>query len=157
MRDLQDLNINEGGMPVDRPPPSDREIADLESHFGVKLPDEYVTLLRHANGGHPELDAFQPQGAVEEDLWGVNRFYHLGNDKDDINGLWRATTEWQAAVGKNIVPVANDPGGNQVMLRFDSSPPSVVVCVHDEDFRMIPTADSFGEFIDLLCEDPDMI
>ena len=157
MRDLQELNMNEGGRPVDRPAPSDREIADYETHFGVQLPDEYVMLLRHANGGHPELDGFQPQGIVEEELWGVDRFYHLGGDKDDLGGLWGVTTQWQAAVGKNVVPVASDGGGNQIMLRYGSSQPEVIVCVHDDNFQMIPVASSFGEFIDLLCEDPDMI
>ena len=157
MRNLHEININIGGEPIARRAPTKEEIADFESHFGISLPEDYVRLLSHANGGHPELDAFQPVGLSESSLWGVDSFYYLDKNQDDVEGLWRATFEWRAATGRNVVPVAHDPGGNQIVLDFDSDEPAVLLCLHDEDYRMIPVAKSFGEFIDLLCEDPEMI
>ncbi len=62
MRNLSELNINERGKPVGRVAPSDRMIDAFESHFGLKLPTDYIILLRYANGGHPELDSFEPVG-----------------------------------------------------------------------------------------------
>ena len=157
MRDLKELNVNEGGKPVDRSPPTDQQVESFESRFSVKLPDEYLMLLRQSNGGHPELDGFHPKGVPEPELVGIDRFYYLGSDQNDIEGLWRATTEWQAATGKNIIPIAYDPGGNQIALSYETPSPLVYLCIHDDEFRMIHVADSFGEFIDMLCEDPDMI
>lgn len=157
MRDLRELNINEGGRLVGRATPSIAELREFESAFGVKLPDEYVSLLQYSNGGHPELNSFRAQGAEGDPLWGVNRFYHLTGDKSDLEGLWRASKEWQPVTSKKHVPVANDGGGNQILLSYESTPPSVKLCLHNQGFRLLHVADSFGQFIDLLAEDPDMI
>lgn len=157
MRDLKELNLNEGGKPVPWPRPTAEQVREFEERFGVRLPDEYLSLLRYSNGGHPEKDSFRPAGATEDVLWGVNRFYHLTDDHTDLEGLWRATEEWQSVIGKKLVPVANDAGGNQLVLAFDRHPPSVKICIHDENFRLLHVADTFGEFIDLLVRDPDMI
>lgn len=157
MRDLNELNINEGGDPVDRAAPTEREIASFEAHFGVRLPDDYLQLLRHSNGGHPELDCYIPKGASEKYLREVGEFYQLGDDKDDLGGLWRATSEWRSATGKNIVPIGASQGGDQIVLSYDLSPASVWLCLHDEEFAMVFVADSFGEFIDMLCMNPDYI
>ena len=157
MRDLDEIEINEGGDPVARQPPTDDQVRDFQSHFQVELPEEYLILLCHSNGGHPKLDSFRPKGLTEEHSWGLNRFYHLSDDKTDIDSLWRTTAAWRMAVGQNVVPVANDSGGNQIMLDYRSCPPSVTICIHDDGYRMVDVADSFGEFIEMLCEDPEMI
>jgi len=157
MRNLDELNVNEGGRPVTRRPPTAAQIANFQSHFGVVLPDDYLALLRHSNGGHPEQDSFKPKGLVEDVFWGVNRFYFLNEDQDDLEGLWAATKEWRGVLHTNIVPIGNDGGGNQLLLLFGQDPPSVELCIHDEGMRNIHVADSFGEFIDMLTEDPDMM
>ena len=56
-----------------------------------------------------------------------------------------------------IVPIANDGCGNQIMLSFHQNPPTVELCIHDDGMRIIHVADSFSQFIDSLCVDPDMI
>jgi hypothetical protein len=157
MRDLAEINMNEGGDPVTRKPPTAAQVSRFQTHFGVVLPNEYLEFLRHANGGSPEIDSFRPKGLVEDDLWGVNRFYFLNNDREDLEGVWKATEEWRAVLHTNIVAIGDDAGGNQIILLFDKMPPSVELCIHDEGMRMIHVADSFGEFIDMLTEDPDMI
>lgn len=107
--------------------------------------------------GDPQLASFRPTGAIEDTLWTVDRFYHLTPDKGDLGCLWRATEAWQSAVGKKIVPIAHDGGGNQVVLDYRSGEPTIQVCIHDEDFRMLYISDSFSGFLELLVEDPDGI
>ena len=113
--------------------------------------------MRHSNGGHPERNSFKPNGLAEDVLWGVNRFYFLNDDQDNLEGLWAATKEWRGVLKTNFVPIGNDGGGNQLLLLFNQDPPTVELCIHDEGFRIIHVADSFGEFVDMLTEDPDMI
>ncbi len=157
MRDLTELNVNEGGLPVTRKPPTKGQIEAFERHFGICFPSDYLQFLHHSNGGYPELNAFRPKGLVEDVLWGVDCFYYLTDDRQDLGGLWGATEVWHQFLGFNVVPIAQDGGGNQILLSFDQTPPSVNLCIHDEEMRLIHVADSFGEFIDMLTEDPDMI
>jgi SMI1 / KNR4 family (SUKH-1) len=157
MRSLSELKINEGGKPVRRVAPSDRVINGFESHFGLKLPTEYVALLQHANGGHPEVDSIEPVGRPGTAGWAVSRFYHLDDDKGSPESLWAATEIWQRVLGKDALPFASDGGGNQFFLDLKTTPASVKVCVHDEGFRAVDLAPSFEVFIDGLAVDPDMI
>jgi hypothetical protein len=157
MRDVRELNINEGGRPVQRPAPTNEQIAAFEARFGLELPEEYLLLLQASNGGHPEVDSFRPVRTAETGFWGVNRFYHLADNKTDPEGVWFATEEWQAATQRKLVSVANDGSGNQIVLSYETSPPCVLVCIHDEGFRMVYVADTFSQFLDLLVADSDMI
>ncbi|WP_406700732.1 SMI1/KNR4 family protein [Singulisphaera sp. Ch08] len=156
MRDLNELNINEGGRPVFRRVPTDEEIGAFESHFNLRLPPDYVSFLKQTNGGHPEIDSFRPSGAEEDTLWSVNRFYHLSPEKDDLEGLWRAKGEWQGVLGDRVVPIANDSGGNQILLDYSSGSPTVGLCIHDDDFRMLHLSDTFSSFLDMLVRDPEI-
>lgn len=157
MRNLEELNINEGGRPVSRPQPSEKDITAFQDHFGHALPVEYMRLLRFANGGYPELDSFVPKGADKSNRWAVNFFYRLESDKNDMAGLWNAVEDWGAVLGKSRLPIACDSGGNQIVLNLEASPAKVELCIHDEGFRIVPVADSFEQFLDLLSVDPDMI
>ena len=147
MRDLIELNINEGGKPVRRRPPDDEELGDFQAHYEVSLPSDYTDFLKQTNGGHPQLDSFRPTAATEDELWSVDDLYHLTPDKGDLGCLWRVTEAWQSAVGKKIVPIANDGGGNQIVLDYSSGEPSIQICIHDEDFRMLYISDSFSGFL----------
>ena len=57
MRNLAELNINEGGKAVERPAPSREDIVEFEQAFGVSLLPGLSFLLQASNGGHPEFDA----------------------------------------------------------------------------------------------------
>jgi hypothetical protein len=157
MRNLADLNINEGGQVVRRPKPTDKDIAAFERQIGHSLPPEYLQLLRFVNGGHPQLDSFVPKGADEDNKWAVNIFYNLGPDKNDIGGLWKAVEGWQKVLGKLRLPIACDSGGNQIVLNLRKEPATVELCIHDEGFHIVPVADSLEQFLDFLSVDPDMI
>ncbi len=157
MRDLRELNINEMGSPVSRSAPTETEVSELESALGASLPSAYKALLQTANGGHPEFNTFVPEGADAESMWSIDTFYHLSFDKAAQGGVWLALSEYQKTLRNQWLPVAQDEGGNQIILDLADSPPSVKLVIHDEGFREIQVARSFDRFLDLLSTDPDMI
>lgn len=157
MRDFAELNINERGKPVGRSSPTEIIISEFQSQFGVTLPQNYIKLLQHANGGHPEIDSIIPIGKPTASRWAVNRFYHLDDDKKSTASLWTVTEKWKNILGENAIPFAADSGGNQFYFDLNTSPPLVKICVHDNAFSKIEIAPSFEAFIDALSVDPDMI
>jgi cell wall assembly regulator SMI1 len=155
MRDLSELNLNEGGEPVKRPPPSRDVIAAFEREFGVTLPADYLDLLRFSNGGCPELDVpTLPDGSLSD--CSVDRFYHLDEDREDGSSLWRTTRDWRAVLGDKKIPFADDGTGNEFVLDLNQEPASVSICLHEEGFELEPLAPSFAAFIDSLDIDPDL-
>ena len=157
MRDLSELNINENGKRVTRPAPSNDVINALQARYGITLPEDYLTLLRQSNGGHPELDSIEPIGRPGSARWAVNRFYHLEHEKKSAENLWAAMDEWRPILGNNALPIAADGGGNQFFIDLETPSAAVKVCVHDENFSIVDVAPSFQAFIDGLSADPDMI
>jgi hypothetical protein len=156
MRNLKELRINEGGNPVSHPEPTDADVRSIERAVGAPLPSEYVALLKHANGGHPEIGSFWVEDRGRRERWSVNVFYGLGADKGTAGSVWKAVGEWRSVLGDRALPIANDGGGNQIFLSFDQNPPSVKLCVHDERFKILRVANSFDAFLGMLEEDPDL-
>ena len=152
MRNLEELNINEGGAPPQRAAPAVAAITAFEKKFGLRLPDDLKLLLNFANGGHPELDAVG--GA--EGQFGVSRFYHLDDHDHGSESLWYATEHWRPILGKDALPFAFDGGNKQFFLDLAVCPPAVKLWVGDE-LRAVDIAPSFEQFIDSLDMDPDMI
>jgi len=157
VRNLSELNINEGGRPVSRPAPTNNAISAFQAHFGLALPVEHLRLLRYSNGGHPELDSIEPVSRPGSARWAVNRFYHLDEDRTSAESLWAATEQWRTRLGKDALPFAADGGGNQFFFDLKVSPPAVKVCIHDEGFAIVDIAPSLAVFIDALSIDPDMV
>ncbi len=153
MRNLEELNINDGGRPVTRPSPSDRSISDFEHTFGLAFPEELKRLLNFANGGHPEVDCLDGSRG----RFAVNRFYSLTDDRDDAEGMWWATEQWRPILGAGALPFADDGGDNQYFLDLTQTPHRVFICLHDENFATVELAASLDDFIDRLEIHPDMI
>lgn len=153
MRNLAELNINDGGKKSCRPPPTNEDVLQFEKFFGISLPAGLILFLSQSNGGHPELDAVGgPNGQ-----YAVNRFYHLILSDKGTESLWFAMTHWRPILGNQAIPFANTGGGNQFFLDLEDDPPSVKLCLRDEDMRRVQIAPSFETFIDELSIDPDMI
>jgi hypothetical protein len=150
MRNLNELRMNEIGPRVDRNPPSDAIIDEFQSHFGIALPHDYVQFLKHTNGGYSRPNLFLPKNDTRGEIWALDHFYHLEADREDLDGLWTTTRDWSDALQRRVVPIGCDGTGNQVVLLYNQLPPSVAICIHDEEMALLPVADSFGEFIDML-------
>jgi hypothetical protein len=157
MRDLAELNINEGGLPVTRSAPSAEVIAAFEREFDITIPAGLLALLRHSNGGHPELDLYKPPTWTSDYTWAVTRFHFLDDDKGAIEGMWRATAVWRQVLGAHALPFASTAGGDEFFLDLSQVPSRVGVTVHDEDFRIVWLAPSLEDFLDGLVLDPDAI
>ena len=160
MRDLSELNINEGGSPVTRPRPAPSQIAFVEDLVGAELPSSYIALLMFSNGGCPELDTFYVE-TVEgsRQPWAIDRFFHVFSDLDSTeNVVWSYRHRWSSA-RRAILPIGRDGGGNLICL--DLTEPAagrVVLWVHDvPGYLLLPVADSFEEFIDALTVNPDYV
>jgi hypothetical protein len=157
MRDIAELHINEGGLPVTRSAPSAEVIAAFEQEFGITIPAELIALLRHSNGGHPELDLYSPPTCDSDYKWAVNHFHFLDEDKGAIEGMWRTTAEWRHILGAHALPFANTGGGDEFFLDLSQTPARVGVTVHDENFRVVWLARSLEAFLAGLVLDPDAI
>lgn len=122
----------------------------------MKLPASYLILLKHSNGGCPEINlAESNDGSIS---WSINRFFHLNDDKNDPEGLWNATKSWRSCVGRDALPIGGDGGGNLFFINTSSAGDGAVkICVHDDYFAIHMLAPSFEEFIDRLTVDPDFI
>ena len=154
MRDLNELQLNEGGRPVQRPAPSASDIASFEAAAGFPLPEEYLQLLRHSNGGHPFLDTFEARGNGD---FAIDRFYHLdGADRSSPMSLFSILKTWSTVLGPNRLPIATDGGGNQIFLEAAEGAVAVSLYLHDLE-KVIPVAASFSAFIDSLKLDPDCL
>lgn len=156
MKDLSRLNLNEGGKRVTREAPTAAVVNSFQQRYSISLPQHYLELLRHSNGGHPELNSIAVGTGVKSTRWSINHFYFLDEDKDAPESLWRATEVWRRQLGPFALPFASDEGDNQYFLDLSVSPSPVKLCIHDERFWTIRIADSFEEFIDALSIDPDM-
>jgi hypothetical protein len=158
MRDLKELNINEGGKPVTRARPTADQIAYIENLVGVKLPASYITLLMFSNGGHPQLDTFyfKAEGSLQE--WGIGVFFHISWDfESPENIVWNYARRWSGA-DKGILPIADDGVGNLVCLDLtNAGNQRVVLWVHDPGPKLLSVAGSIEEFIDGLTTNPDYI
>jgi hypothetical protein len=78
-------------------------------------------------------------------------------DKSSTTSLWNATKVWRSILGKEAFPFAEDGGGNQFFLDLKTTPDSVKVCIHDENFLIVDLAPSFSAFIDALSLDAETI
>lgn len=155
MRNLKELNITYLGKKVLRPSPPASVVGEFEKSLAIQLPRQYLELLQYSNGGHPELDTFVRQSRGENSVWTIDYFYHLDDDRESDYSMWSNAVAWKCCVDKKCVPFACDGCGNQYVINFGTRPPSVCVCIHDENCRMVALANSFADFIDGLSVNPD--
>lgn len=153
MRDLKELNLNEGGRPVTRLAPTDKLVEVFQLQTGRQIPSDLLALLKFANGGHHELDSV---GGITGQF-AVNTFYNLCADDFGVDSLWYAVLHWGPVLGENALPFANDGGGNQFFLDLSTKPPRVKIFLHDRPENVVDVSASFEDFIDSLASDPDMV
>lgn len=92
-------------------PISEECLADFEKRYGITLPEQYKHFLRQHNGGRPVLGEFIVPN------WGdsiPNNFYGIGSG--DIYNIERCISSFGDVIPAEMIPIADDPGGNQICI-----------------------------------------
>ena len=157
MRDLREINLNDGGAPVGRPAPTADEIAAVEALVGRPLPSDYRELLAFSNGGHPEKDTFPVEIQGVPQTWGISRFFRIASDVQSSHNVVFEYGRRPAGWPREILPIANDGGGDVIGLDLSGDGRgAVILWIHDSPGNgFIPVAGSLEALIDSLEENPE--
>lgn len=162
MRNLDELNINQGGRPVKRKPAAEPLLIELEAQLGATLPVEYKGLLRFSNGGHPELDTVLVDVKGRELMWNVNTFYYLQRpayNTNDTENLFWIHSHYKSVLGPRCLAFADNGGGDIFFLDLNAAPAPVKIWLHDSSSNgtVEIVAPTFAWFINSLGLNPEYI
>ncbi|MEK0181796.1 SMI1/KNR4 family protein [Microcoleus anatoxicus] len=102
------------------PPIAIAQIKSLEQRLGMQLPQNYINFLLSHNGGFPEIGGFVYRSEVGNRLGVVNRFLGIHSGKyDNLDDYLMLYKEREKRIPSNLIPIANDPGGNLICLSID--------------------------------------
>lgn len=129
-------------------------VEDVESLFGVKLPQDFREVIISHSGGCPlphTYDFGEHDEAVLHNL--------LNFDKEEKYNVFKTYNLIKDRLQDKIYPFAEDPYGNHICFDYRESKenPKVVFCDHEltkddsDNFQFI--CNSFTELIDKLYED----
>jgi hypothetical protein len=98
---------------------SERDILRVEEKYNICLPEEYKAYLLQYNGGYPERPCFASVEDKYEQAYSpfsscIHYFYAIHEERYS-----NFETSYEIFLGrmpKHIIPIAYDPGGNQVCI-----------------------------------------
>ena len=120
-------------------------ITQFECQFKVILPNDFKKWLLSHNGSCPEPSVLNTK---EVDNVNVNCF--LSFSKKDEYNVYDIINIMQDRIPKDIIPIADDGGGNYICYRFSSSPPNIVFWDHEEADPEIAVKNICSSFDDLI-------
>ena len=104
-------------------PLTQEDLCSLERQLGITLPEDYAEFMLRNNGGEPEEDWLFDfyDGVTERDNTSVIRgFYkfYLHDDRPSYDDFVKICSIMRAekTIGKDMVAIADDPGGNPICL-----------------------------------------
>lgn len=97
-----------------RAPVSDTEIHAFETRFGVVLPDDYKEFLLKHYGGKPTPRRYKTQDGVVESSF--IRMLPLADIEEPNLALNFMSYNQGHFIPKNLMPIGEDPIGNQICL-----------------------------------------
>jgi len=133
---------------------SQDEINTIEVVLGLRLPFEYKLFLSKNNGGHPEPSCFSGVGD-EVSFSGscIHYFYGVGDEAPHVQIL-RAFNIFKGRIPKGLIPIADDPFGNQICIVTEGNEIGIIYFWDHENKHSPPTfrnmynlAPSFDDFI----------
>ncbi len=152
---VEKLNINVNGKPILGFNGSDLIVKEIEDLIGFALPKSYLCFISKADGGHPEIGSFCPEGSSLENSFTVDWFYSFANP--NVENIKSAIKNWGDLLGEQTLPIGRDAGGNQIYLLVGKSTASVWLLLHDENDMRVKLANSLEEFVSALTINPDFI
>ncbi|MBH5319428.1 SMI1/KNR4 family protein [Paenibacillus sp. GSMTC-2017] len=151
---------------------SRESIAKVEKKLGVSFPDEYITIVMNYNGSCPTPCLYKIYGKETGNAYKKIFGYLIPYGLQDRPNFLEEYTVLKKMLPKNVIPFADDPGGDYICFDFRSSDePKIVyadmeVAVHVDNCTrkerlsgevekmqeeaLYDVADSFAEFIDNL-------
>lgn len=118
---------------------SDELITEAENEYGIKLPEDIVSVVKYNNNGRPSLSCFDSPTSKEHELKKMLSF-----KKEDIENIYKFKKILNS-VDPQMFPIANDPAGNLICLRNGM----IVYWTHEND-EIEVLANSFTEFLSSL-------
>jgi SMI1/KNR4 family protein SUKH-1 len=156
MEQLNGYDLLEG----DPKPSAGQMIRQIERQLDTALPDDYVEFLQdygcYAFDHHVTFTFQEKYPGGNKGV--VNVFF--GVDPGETYNLWSNYIDYQGRVPSNLLPIANDPGGNLICLSVTSEDKGTVYfwdheeeSSEEEELRyanVYRVADSFTSFINSL-------
>lgn len=157
MRDLSEIGFSYPGLIRERPAPSEEQLAITEERVGQRLPDDYRQFLARQNGGVPGLCCFtavDPEYDDEEDFV-LEAFYYVDGSGEDYYDVESASESPSELLEEEVVAIAGDGSGDQLLLRLVDGAWQVQWWRHDQEPGDFHVADSFSELLDMLGPEPE--
>lgn len=147
-------------------PLSDEAIRLAEKKLGYKLPQAYLDLMRAKNGGALNKHIWLGKPLYENEYYAIftECFYSLDDKKQNAifgefgNQFW--FDEWGYPKDLGVI-IADTISGGHEMLYLDyrdcgkAGEPKVSICYQESDFKIIPLANTFDDFLSKLCSEDD--
>lgn len=105
------------------------EVKVFEDKVGLVFPDDYKKFLIKHNGGTPSLDNFNFYGKEEGST--IKRFFGVtSNSKNSVDWILDV---YEGRLPKDFLPVADDLGGNLILLDCSFEQKGVFFWDHEEE------------------------
>lgn len=124
------------------------DIIAAEKLFGVKLPEEYINILKQQNGGEIIYDAFPTSFPTSWDDTSGYIDHILGIGEEGILETPYYIKEWE--MPNNIILFSGD---GHAWLAFDyrnTTENPAVIYIDNDSNQVLKVANSFKEFLDSL-------
>jgi len=96
------------------PPLREEDVVRVEQQLGITLPDDYREFLLMHNGGHPEPKYFPIKDNPSDDHGILEWFYCI--QEGEYYDLRRQVQLLRGRIPPNLLPIADDPGGNLLCM-----------------------------------------
>lgn len=124
-------------------------IADMETEYGIKLPDQYKAFLYKYNGGYTPKTTLNAK-KIKTDITGFYGFTDKNNNLSFSNVLRCGFGE--ELIDKLLLPIATNSFGDYIVMNVSEKKCGEIFFVyHDKPQKEIIVSSDFNNFI-LLCK-----
>jgi cell wall assembly regulator SMI1 len=89
----------------------------LQKRLMLTFPADYSQFLQTCNGGQPKPNEFRMKRLRDgKECGGMIEWFYVANSTNDWNDLEREYRSYSYRLQPGFLPIAHDPGGNQICL-----------------------------------------